>query len=143
MPCSMFTTPSCTMATKFWLDSENTSGSDFTTSSNHSKISSFEDPLLQRAHIEHPSHLEQTHNFHGGLSNFCDRSDGSVTPNFKTKIGCSSYVSPESNCHTYGQNYSKSDKPMSRSEYIITSVVSCYKKTKHDSLSRNTATPQA
>jgi hypothetical protein len=29
---------------------------------------------------------------------------GSVTPGFKTKTRCSSYVCPGSSCHTYGQN---------------------------------------
>jgi hypothetical protein len=30
----------------------------------------------------------------------------SVTPGFKTKTRCSSYVCPRSSCHTYGQNVS-------------------------------------
>jgi hypothetical protein len=37
-------------------------------------------------------------------------SDAIVTPNFKAKTGCSSYVCPGSRFHTYDQNFSKSDK---------------------------------
>jgi hypothetical protein len=34
----------------------------------------------------------------------------SVTPGFKAKTRCSSYVCPESSCHTYGQNVSTENK---------------------------------
>jgi hypothetical protein len=35
---------------------------------------------------------------------FAMAAEGSVTPGFKIKVRCLSYVYPGSSCHTYGQN---------------------------------------
>jgi hypothetical protein len=38
---------------------------------------------------------------------------------FKAKTICSSYIFPGSSCYTYDQNYSNSDKPMSRQSTLL------------------------
>ena len=47
-------------------------------------------------HIEHPGHTWKLRFI----------SFGTVSPGFKAKTRCSSYVCPGSSCHTYGQNVS-------------------------------------
>jgi hypothetical protein len=70
-----------------------------------------------------------------------------VTPSFKAKIGWSSHVCPGSRFHTYGQNYSISDKTSVINQSTLSSIIIVYcliiAKTLNMSLVRKGNSPQA
>jgi hypothetical protein len=63
-----------------------------------------------------------------------------VTPSLKAKIGCSSYVCPGSSFHTYGQNYTNSDKTsVTVIVHYYNSILSYYNKDLNTTLTKHAA----